>query len=108
MKAKAIPVNIRRKVNAKLYEISKVRHDHVPLDAIDKALRIGHLQMIQEDGTPWSGLISLPYEKNVTVQIDLYYHDPDPKSLGWLSKNTLILGLYRFKSGRIEVNTYVS
>lgn len=108
MKAKAIPANLRRKVSAALYEVSKVRYDRIPLEAIDKALRIGHLQMIQEDGTPWSGLISLPYEKNVTIQIDLYYHDPDPKSLGYLSKSNLILNLYRFKSGRIEVNAYVS
>jgi hypothetical protein len=108
MKSKAIPVNLRHKVSAALYEISKQRYDRVPLDAIDKALRIGHLQMVQEDGTPWSGLISLPREKNVTIQIDLYYHDPDPKSLGYLSKSRLILNLYRFNSGRIEVNAYVS
>lgn len=108
MKAKAIPANLRRKVSAKLYEIGKIRYDRIPLDAIAKALKAGHLEMIQEDGTPWSGLISLPYEKSVTIQIDLYYHNPDPKSLGWLSKSMLILNLYRFNSGRIEVNTYVS
>lgn len=108
MKAKAIPVNIRRKVNTKLYEISKEKYFNVPMTAIAKALKIGNLEMLQEDGTPWSGFISLPYEKNVTIQIDLYYHDSDPKSLGYLSKNMLILNLYRFKSGRIEVNAYVS
>jgi hypothetical protein len=50
----------RNIVGASLYEISKQRWQHIPLEEIQKALSKSNLILLQEDGTPYQGLFLGP------------------------------------------------
>ena len=50
------PPSIKNKVNNKLHELGNY-HDSIPLDEIFEILKEQNLFPIQEDGTPWAGML---------------------------------------------------
>ena len=110
-----IPISDRKKIGAGLYEISKKKYDVIPLDEMEKVLNKFGIRMVQEDGTPFSAIISLPHEKSTTLDIQLMKDEPVYNAMDekisdiphWCFSR-LIVGLYKFNSGRIEVNAYLS
>jgi hypothetical protein len=88
----------RRKLSNTLYEISKVRHTGIPIDDIESTLnKIGY-HMIQEDGTPWSGIFC-GSEGNCYIQI--------ANEDGNVPKNLICLSWYN-QYITYEINVYLS
>lgn len=80
--------------NAELADISKHYYERIPVGKIFDACRKDGLEPIQEDGTPWEGML-LGAEGRTSIELQG-------------SKKRLHIAWYKMPSGRYEVTPYVS
>ena len=99
----------KRQVNIKIHGITTGYHDKIPLqDLFDALAEIG-VHAVQEDGTPWKGMLIGGAEcgdertHNQVVNFDLV-RTADNSGLN----NALYLSWCKMPSGRYEVVSYVS
>ena len=69
-------------------------HNEIPLDQIFEILRRNGLEPIDEDGTPWSGILC-GADASTTIRIRNY-------------RFSLRLDWFRMQSGRYEITVYLS
>lgn len=85
--------NQRNAANAALAILCRAYYDAIPLDALFAVARMVG-EPVQEDGTPWSGLLC---GREGRAQFELA-----------TSRHCLNLQWYKMESGRFEVNAYIS
>ena len=103
-----IKQTIRNRVNRVLAPIGRTFHEKIPLNDIFQACTNVGLQPLQEDGTPWSGILC---GDNGRTTFDLAfiererpgYHTSTP-----VQNAVLVLEWHRMSSGTYEINTYLS
>ncbi len=89
----------KSKINTLLFEINSVYHDSIPLSEINTILIDNRAWLVQEDGTPWFGLL---LGKSNTVHIDI------ANEKGVFDNTMLVLSWYKMNSGQYEITAYVS
>jgi len=88
----------RRKVGNNFYKISRIRWNFIPVDDIESAVAEIGFHLIQEDGTPWSGIFC---GREGSCHIQIANEEGNVP-------NTLI-SLQWYKIGdRYEINLYLS
>lgn len=107
MRRHCIPTKLRRDVNRELdSQVSSRLHEQVPLSLIFDVLERRGLVALQEDGTPWSGML-LGADGRVQLPLaerrDGEEHRPKP-----FTNATLLITWYRFETGRYEVSAFVT
>ncbi|MGW8177565.1 MAG: hypothetical protein ACWGQW_02050 [bacterium] len=95
---KAIPAKIRKSMNTKLHGMGNY-HNGIPLGQAFEILKEGGYFPLQEDGTPWEGIIC-----GVEGQEYLPLMDDDGK----VAKSVFVFSWYKMPSGRYEFISYVS
>jgi hypothetical protein len=83
------------KVNAQLADLSRIYHNAIPLNVIFDVCRAQSFEPVQEDGTPWAGLLC---GREGRADIEL------TNTRKWLH-------LQWFKmehTGRYEINAYIA
>lgn len=90
-------MNVRKTQN-RLFEISRVYHHAIPLDALFSACAESDLIAVQEDGEPWAGILC---GREGRVQFDLTHH-------GKPVARALAMQWHKMPSGRYEINAYIS
>jgi hypothetical protein len=106
---KHIKASVRTKINNEISNIARGFHTKIPLSAILNVLETNGYRAIQEDGTPWQGMLIGNAEcgtekaKSQKASIDLVsISDNTPVD------NMLLLMWCTLQSGRYEVVSYVS
>lgn len=94
-----ILAKVRKAINKALYPLTAIYHAEIPLDEIFGILKSHGLIVVQEDGTPWEGILC---GNDASGVFDLT-GDGQPVENG-----QLVMQWYRMSSGRWEVNCYVS
>lgn len=94
-KSTKINVTQRRRINSRLQSLSKLYYESIPLEEINNILKSEGTQILQEDGTPFSGFLCG----------DSSYCTFD---LEGISNAVLVLSWYKMVSGRWEINAYIS
>jgi hypothetical protein len=85
------------KLNRELHAISLKYYDAIPLDAIFKLFEDQGITPIQEDLTPWSGML---IGSNSRATIELMYEGAK------LKRRALTLSWYLMPSGKYEIVAY--
>ena len=80
----------------RMYEISGEYWNEIPLKEIFEALTENGMSAVQEDGTPWSGILC-GESSCTTIKVT------GNKAVKWLQ-----LAWYKMQSGRYEINVYLS
>ena len=105
----AIKPAIKSKMNNEINSIVHGFHDKIPLSPIFAVLEKLGYQAVQEDGTPWSGMLVGGAEcgsegsRNQVATIDLVRKEDNAPM-----NNALYLSWCKMPSGRYEVVCYVS
>ena len=100
---------IRRELSNFLHSIPETRS--VPINKIQNILAQGGFTLLQEDGTPWAGIISCPTEQNVRMVAPIGKFEgasPDANTAFPEVGTNLVLSLYRRQSGNMEVVGYLT
>jgi len=79
----------------------------IPLGDMFATLKNLGIVVVQEDNTPWSGIISAPTEQDTRMTFDLSWQD-EVKGLVPISNSQLVLSIYKFATGTYEVTGYVA
>lgn len=87
--------HVRFFANAELTKISAVYHEHIPLQQIFKVLKTTGLEPVQDDGTPWEGMLLGP-EGRALIELK----DVD--------NSLLVISWCKLQGGRYETIAYVS
>jgi hypothetical protein len=85
---------------AKLADLSKQYHKHIPLGDVLDAAKASGLDPVQEDGTPWSGFLTGADGRATIALVD--------RKTGKPSKRALSVQWHRMPSGNHELNAYIS
>lgn len=94
----------KRKANEAIAPFSSgVPHDKIPLNEMFAALKTVGIVAVQEDGTPWSGILA---GQQGRANIELAVQGPGGLSL--VDNADLVLTWYKHETGRYEVVVYVS
>jgi hypothetical protein len=89
----------RKTVGKTLYAISRTKHQSIPLDEIDAALRGAGYKLIQEDGEDYEGIFC-GREGSATIRIaDL---------AGELVTNSMLTLQWYFLTTKFEINAYMA
>ncbi|HRR49602.1 MAG TPA: hypothetical protein P5293_06590 [Bacteroidales bacterium] len=95
-----LPTNIKKKINRKISDLTKVTHKSIPLGIIDSFLRENGFFLIQEDGQPWSGFL---LGENSQATIDIGSENDI------VTNAVLVISWYRYSiTGRYEIVAYIS
>lgn len=86
-------------LNSFFHKMSVGYHSQIPLGKMFDAMKSAGLVAVQEDGTPWSGLLCGAEGRAVVPLAD---GDLNP------TRYTFTLSWYKMPSGRYEVTPYVS
>lgn len=89
----------RKDVNKVLYVVSRTRHEGIPIDLIDEALRATGYKLVQEDGTDWEGIFC-GREGSCTIRF--------ATMAGELVENSLLALQWYLQTTKYEVNAYMS
>lgn len=106
----AIPGKIKNKVNKDLHALGNF-HVQIPLEQIFKIINDVGIIPLQEDNTPWSGMLIGGAEcgseetKNQVVNFSLAINIGDKFVV---SNNSLSLSWCKMPSGKYEIVTYLS
>jgi len=98
-----INAKIRRALNVAIEPYSSTnvkKFTAVPVGDIDEALSQAGFMLIQEDGTPWSGLL-LGDDGHCAIELAT-------AELDRIENSMLSLSWHRFDSGNYEVVAYIS
>lgn len=98
MAMKTLP--IKRSIITKLVDMSREYHQYIPILDIFQVLESGGMMAVQEDGTPWSGILC-GHEGSVNFPLVEI-------ASGAALKRMLVLSWYRMPSSRYEINIYFS
>ena len=101
----------RKKANRDIQKILKPTYfKSIPLGQIDKALRKHGMLLIQEDNTPWSGLLLGGVDKTEMVNFNLGWlsEENEPKRYKAVPNAVFTMTYYKMPSGKYEVIGYVS
>jgi hypothetical protein len=85
---------------ARLADLSKQYHKHIPLGDVLDAAKASGLDPVQEDGTPWSGFLTGADGRATIALVD--------RKTGKPSKRALSVQWHRMPSGNHELNAYIS
>ena len=78
-------------------DIGRSKHSHVPIDMIFDAVRVRGFEPVQDDGTPWSGmLLGAKGRTSIALQKN-----------GKPAKQGLHVQWEKMDGGKYEVNAYV-
>jgi hypothetical protein len=100
-----IPNNVRTKINAKLAPFGKEYFTRIPLEGIFDVLKKEYVQVIDSDGTLWSGFLTGAKGR---TEFDLAILDKTTGEYMPVENSMLILTWYKMDSGRYEVVCYLS
>ena len=108
----ALPSNLRRKAGNQLADLTRNRYfDRYPIEEVEEILSSIDTIMVQEDGTPWSGMVGptgeCGDEKNHSFTFDIAFRHPKTGEYV-LSKNVLVTTLCTMPSGKLELVHYLS
>jgi hypothetical protein len=109
-KEKSIPSGIKNRINKELNALGNY-HVKIPLDKIFDICKRNNVIVVQEDGTPWSGLLSGNAEcgsekaKDQRANFDLAYKI-DGKYI--VANNYIVLSWCTMPSGKYEIVCYIS
>jgi len=109
-KTKAIDSSRKNAINKELHALGSYFKD-IPLDEIFGILKSHDVWPIQEDGTPWSGFVTVQGEcgSEKATQSPMMFDLAVKGQLGYLpSRNKLIMTACTMPSGTIEIVVYVS
>ncbi len=98
---------IRRKINNKLHKLGLTYHDSIPLADIQDVLIENGLDLLDDDGTPWSGLLcgtDVHTDFHMGVWMNACSHEP--REL--VTNSFLCLSWHKMPSGRYEIVAYAS
>jgi len=104
-KQPVIDAKTRRKINQKLYEISKAFHAQIPIQKIFNALEEYEVVPLQEDNTIWSGML-LGESGRATINIASKYSKTDSTYRPYT--NTMLILLWHKTDSRYEITAYLS
>lgn len=96
----------RRKISNALHPITSTYHDYIPLQSVIDILNSFGYLLLQEDNTPWSGLLC-GREANTIFTIGKL-DTKDERNMYAPIKNGLYFYWYKLESGRYEVNMYIT
>ena len=89
-----------KKANSKLWKFTQMYQPFVPMEGIFKAVREGNMLPVQEDGTPWQGVLCGDDGDARINLTDMEHREID---------HLLVLTWHRMEqTGTYEVNCYVS
>jgi hypothetical protein len=104
-----IKPSIRSQMNREIHAITQGYHDQIPLSKIfDVLTKLGY-QPVQEDGTPWSGMLVGGAEcgseqaRSQVATIDIVRKEDNATM-----NNALYLSWCKMPSGRYEIVSYIS
>ena len=99
----------KRKANNKIYAVTSGFHDKIPIkDLFDALAEIG-VHAVQEDGTPWSGMLIGGAECGDERTRDQVVHfDLVRTENGSPLNNSLYLSWCKMPSGKYEIVSYLS
>jgi len=93
----------RKKMNARFYELGKKYHEAIPLHDISVTLQDHGLELLDDDYTPWSGLLC---GSNSQCTFNVGQHTDNGYDA--VKNSVLCLSWYRMPSGRYEIVVYLS
>lgn len=96
---------IRRKISNEIARRTNRLADVIQLDTISDVLRENGFLLIDEDGTPWSGLL-LGESSRCTIEVGDAAKEIDGRYPA--EKNVVVLSWYRHTTGRYETTAYLS
>ncbi|MCK9458360.1 MAG: hypothetical protein M0R80_01800 [Proteobacteria bacterium] len=105
----AIKPAIKSQMNREINAIAKGFHDKIPLSPIFAVLEKLGYQAVQEDGTPWSGMLvgggecGSEQSRSQVANIDIVRKEDNTPM-----NNALYLSWCKMPSGRYEVVAYIS
>jgi len=112
-KSIALPASMRARLNRAVAEVLKPTYfDKIPLGPVFEALAKLNIQVIQEDGTPWSGFLmggkrcGDPQASSQHADFELAYREPGKNGL--LVNAVLSLSWCKMPSENYEVVGYIS
>jgi len=100
----------KKKINTQLRKAIQTYNPEIPLDEIEAILQQFGLIILQEDNTPWSGMLTgadaqatfeLAYLESAYQENDMTFYVP-------IENAGLLLSWYRMGSGKYEIVTYVA
>jgi hypothetical protein len=100
-----LPKNTRTLINTKLQQLCKTYYSEIPLDDIFDILKRSYIEVIDEEGSPWSGFLT-GRDGKTTFELAML----DTKSNKYLpiEDSVLWMSWYKTQSGNYEVNCYLS
>ena len=103
-----LPAKTRKRLNSAICSICNRLHDSIPTDQIFGALRREGFVLLQEDGTPWQGML-LGRESRATLPLGKLPEDGPAQYPFPVQNSVLVLSWYRYDTtGRFDCNAYVS
>lgn len=112
MRQKRLPTPIKKKVNKALLNLTRNKYfSTIPLKTIETILSENDIILLQEDYTPWSGLLLGDASK---VSIVVGDKNDIVRKLGFVTvfasyvNTSLELSWYRMPSGKFEINIYIA
>jgi len=100
----------KKKINTQLRKSIQTYHPEIPLDEIEAILKQFGLLLLQEDYTPWSGMLigadsqttfELGYLESAYEKDGMTFYEP-------IENAGLLLSWYKMGSGKYEIVTYVA
>lgn len=98
-------VALRKRINRKIYEQTNSLSNEIQLTTIDKILREDGFLLVNEDGTPWSGLL---LGESSQCNIEVGSLSKVENEMHKIEENMVVLSWYRHTTGRIETTAYLS
>lgn len=97
-KLKTLPAPIKRNANKLLSEMGKQYWPEIPMDDIVNGLRALQIELVNEDGTPFSAIFTGDEGR---ANIDLKWMD------AYVTNSELLITWYKMPSGNYEIVAYL-
>lgn len=110
MAQNSIKQGVRNKMGEEIGKITRGYHDSIPFQQIQKVIEKYGYQLVQEDGTPWSGFLLGGKEcgsmeaNNQRASIDIVRKEDKMP----MNNNLILMWCRMPESGRYEITAYIS
>jgi hypothetical protein len=110
--AATLPAKIKSQINKEIHGIAQGYHDSIPLKAIFDAMAKHDISAMDDDGTPWSGMLIGGAEcgsdetKNQIASFDLAFSREG--SFEPIGNAGLMLSWCKMSSGKYEIVCYMA
>lgn len=94
----------RLALGKKLYPLTNVFYDFIPLDKVSEILAEAGVVLLQEDNTEWSGFLCGRDSRAVFTLGDIA--TKDDRGMYQPIKDCLYFSWYKHETGRYEINMY--